>query len=79
MFPNRGISGGSNENPTVEQVSLNAMALAQQQGIYQGLKTMNVEQGSSPVRVLHGKPSQLANARILSPIPTFIYPTIPPK
>lgn len=39
---------GSNENPTAEQVPLNAMTLVQQKGIYHDLKTMNVEQDCSP-------------------------------
>ena len=36
--------GGSNDNPTAEQVPLNAITLIQQQAIYRDLKTMNVEQ-----------------------------------
>ena len=39
--------GGSNDNPTAEQVPLNAMTLMQQQSVYQDLKTMNIEQGVS--------------------------------
>ena len=37
--------GGSNENPTVEQVPLSAMT---QQSIYRDLKTMSIEQDCSP-------------------------------
>ena len=36
--------GGSNNNPTAEQVPLSAMTLIQQQAIYRDLKTINVEQ-----------------------------------
>ena len=35
--------GGSNDNPTAEQVQLNAMTLIQQQTVYRDLKTMNVQ------------------------------------
>lgn len=57
--------GGSNENPTSEQVSLSAMTLIQQQSIYRDLRTMNVEQdtpcssislGSSCMQPLSKKP-----------------------
>ena len=34
---------GSNENPTANQVTYNAMTLVQQQSMYHDLKTMNVE------------------------------------
>ena len=37
--------GGSNDNPTAEQVPLNAMTLNQQQSLYRDLKTMNIQQG----------------------------------
>ena len=36
--------GGSNDNPSAEQVPLNAMTLIQQQAIYRDIKTMNIEQ-----------------------------------
>ena len=36
--------GGSNDNPTAEQVPLNAMTLIQQQAVYRDIKTMNIEQ-----------------------------------
>ena len=35
--------GGSNDNPTAEQVPLNAMTLIQQQTVYRDLKTINVQ------------------------------------
>ena len=35
--------GGSNENPTANQVPYNASTLVQQQSMYHDLKTMNVE------------------------------------
>ena len=38
--------GGSNENPTAEQVPLNAMMLIKQQSIYRDIRTMNVEQSN---------------------------------
>ena len=55
--------GGSNENPTAEQVPLNTMTLVQQQAVYQDLKTMNIEQevsqslqtASQPLRKCHRK------------------------
>ena len=37
--------GGSNENPTVNQVPYNAATLVQQQSMYHDLKSMNVEAG----------------------------------
>ena len=40
--------GGSNENPTVEQVPLSTMTLVQHQSIYRDLKTMSIEQDCSP-------------------------------
>ena len=39
--------GGSNDNPTVHQVPLNAITLLQQQAIYKDIKTMNVEAAST--------------------------------
>lgn len=55
--------GGSNENPTAEQVPLNAMTLVQQQAVYRDLKTINIEQevsqslqtASQPLRKRHRK------------------------
>lgn len=35
--------GGSNENPTANQIPYNASTLVQQQSMYHDLKTMNVE------------------------------------
>ena len=37
--------GGSNENPTANQVPYNTTTLVQQQSMYHDLKTMNVEAG----------------------------------
>ena len=53
--------GESNENPTAEQVPLNAMTLVQQQAVYRDLKTMNIERevsqslqtASQPLRKRH--------------------------
>lgn len=41
--------GGSNDNPTAEQVPLNAVTLIQQQAMYSDLKTMNVERDISNI------------------------------
>ena len=43
--------GGSNDNPTADQVPLNAMTLVQQQAVYKDLKTMNIEREASTLSV----------------------------
>ena len=43
--------GGSNDNPTVCQVSHNATTLVQQQAIYHDLKTMNIQSANESLDV----------------------------